>query len=59
MTTRYDIVDPMLLYQQQKSHYEHIWNPRATIKIDHPPRKAHSLYHNTKSSQVKDRERKR
>ena len=55
MTTRYDIVDPMSLYQQQKSHYEHIFNPRATLRIDNLPRKTHSLYHNNKTTHVKDR----
>jgi hypothetical protein len=58
MAARYDIVDPMLLYQQQKSHYEHIYNARATLRIDTIPRKAHSLHRNNKTSFAKERQRK-
>lgn len=47
-----------MLYQQQKSHYEHILHPRFTIKMDFPVRKAQSLHHNNKSAHERDRHRK-
>ena len=58
MTSRNEIHDPIMRYQQQKSHYEHLYNPRSTYRISVQNRKLHSLYHNTKTSNEKQRVRK-
>lgn len=58
MSNRYERMDAVTLYQQQKYHYEHILNPRATVKIAFPARKAHSLYHNNRTAHERDRLRK-
>jgi hypothetical protein len=57
MSNRYG-TDSLMLYQQQKSHYEHLFKPRSTIRNELPPRKIHSLYHNNKSAHERDRLRK-
>ena len=58
MSYRYEKIDPVMLYQQQKSHYEHLLNPRFPIKVDFAPRKTVSLYHHNKPAHEKDRHRK-
>ena len=58
MTHRYERGDPVMLYQQQKSHYEHLYNPRNTYKIITPERKSQSLYYKNKTLLEKERLRK-
>lgn len=58
MSGRYGKEDPILLYHQQKSHYEHLYNPRATLRMDSSNRRTHSLYYKTKNNQERDRQRK-
>jgi hypothetical protein len=49
MSGRYDKFDPLLVFQQ-KSHYDHIVHPRATIKIEPPTRRSLSLHYKTKTT---------
>jgi hypothetical protein len=57
MSSRYEKLDHLLAFQQ-KAHYEHIEHPRATIRIEAPTRRSHSLHYKTKTTHEKDRQRK-
>jgi hypothetical protein len=58
MAGRYERTDPVTLYHHQKSHYEHIFNPRSTMRIEPENRRSFSLQRKNKSCNEKDRQRR-